>query len=127
MEKHLNPATNDANLVRLCFPEPPTPTSIAFPRGCRKMRAMRVACSAASMKNTRFIAFVESALYSSRYSSISSTIFSTFATSWYTRSSLGSALPPRKSPNRIERSTNRSSNVGASAKFFFTTCATMFL
>ena len=33
MEKHLNPATNDAKRVRLCFPEPPTPTSIAFPRG----------------------------------------------------------------------------------------------
>eukprot|EP00982_Pelagococcus_subviridis_P017580 31550-Pelagococcus_subviridis.AAC.13 len=58
MLKHLNPAMNVANRVRDCFPLPPTPTSIAFPRGWRRMRAILVACSAASAKKTRFIAFV---------------------------------------------------------------------
>ena len=29
----LYPAMKDASLVRLCFPEPPTPTNKAFPRG----------------------------------------------------------------------------------------------
>ena len=31
----LYPAINDANLVSDCFPEPPTPTNRALPRGVR--------------------------------------------------------------------------------------------
>mmetsp|Transcript_7058 Transcript_7058/g.26722 ORF Transcript_7058/g.26722 Transcript_7058/m.26722 type:complete len:293 (-) Transcript_7058:1533-2411(-) len=127
IEKHLNPATNEANLVSDCLPLPPTPTSIAFPLGCRKIRVNRAACSAASRKNTKFIAFVLPALYSSKYSSIIATILSTLVISLYARSSTGSFEPPRKSPNSMLRSTKSDSNVGGSGKCFFTTCATMFL
>ena len=66
MLKHLKPAMKEAKRVRLCFPEPPTPTSIALPRGWRRMRAILVACSAASLKKTRFMVLVEEKLYSSR-------------------------------------------------------------
>lgn len=36
------PAMNDASLVRLCFPEPPTPTSRAFPCGNRRILEIRI-------------------------------------------------------------------------------------
>lgn len=36
------PATKDASLVKLCFPEPPTPTKRAFPRGVRITREICV-------------------------------------------------------------------------------------
>lgn len=36
------PAMNEANLVRLCFPDPPTPTSRAFPCGVRRIREIRI-------------------------------------------------------------------------------------
>ena len=49
-----------------CRPEPPTPTSIALPRSCRRMREMRTRCFIASSKNTRFIGDDESMLLSSR-------------------------------------------------------------
>eukprot|EP00955_Chlamydomonas_euryale_P010483 112403-Chlamydomonas_euryale.AAC.1 len=42
MEKHAASDTNAAKRVRLCLPLPPTPTSIAEPRGWRRMRAMRL-------------------------------------------------------------------------------------
>ena len=41
-------AIEAANRVDDCLPEPPTPTSIAFPLGCRRMRETRVTCSRAS-------------------------------------------------------------------------------
>ena len=41
--------------VRDCLPDPPTPTSMALPRGWRRMRLMRVMCSTASRKKTSFI------------------------------------------------------------------------
>mmetsp|Transcript_8241 Transcript_8241/g.18074 ORF Transcript_8241/g.18074 Transcript_8241/m.18074 type:complete len:316 (+) Transcript_8241:875-1822(+) len=47
--------TKEAIRVRLCLPDPPTPMSIALPRGCRRMREMRAVCVSASSKNTRFI------------------------------------------------------------------------
>ena len=34
----LYPAMKEANRVRDCFPEPPTPTSNAFPRGVLMIR-----------------------------------------------------------------------------------------
>ncbi len=33
---------NDASLVRLCLPDPPTPISRAFPRGVRRIREIRI-------------------------------------------------------------------------------------
>lgn len=36
------PAMKDASLVRLCFPEPPTPTSRALPCGVLRMREIRI-------------------------------------------------------------------------------------
>jgi hypothetical protein len=41
-----------ASRVRLCRPEPPTPTSRAFPLGCRSTRQMREMWCSASLKNT---------------------------------------------------------------------------
>lgn len=39
------PQINAASLDKDCFPEPPTPMSIAFPLGRWMMRQMRVTCS----------------------------------------------------------------------------------
>lgn len=61
------PAVKAASLVRDCLPEPPTPTSSAWPRSMRMMRCTRVRCSRASSKSTRFILDLFS-LYSSRIS-----------------------------------------------------------
>mmetsp|Transcript_60212 Transcript_60212/g.148103 ORF Transcript_60212/g.148103 Transcript_60212/m.148103 type:complete len:202 (-) Transcript_60212:801-1406(-) len=57
--------------VRLCFPEPPSPTSIAFPLGERRIRASLEMCSIASMKKTRCMVLDEERLNSSRYESMS--------------------------------------------------------
>lgn len=54
-------------LVSDCLPVPPTPTSRAFPRSWRIMRAIRETCSMASRKNTSFISLEEFMLKSSRY------------------------------------------------------------
>ena len=51
---------NVASLASDCLPEPPTPTSIAFPRGRSKMRVMRVTCSMAWLKSTRSITGLDS-------------------------------------------------------------------
>lgn len=40
-----NPQMNAASLDKDCFPEPPTPMSIAFPLGRWMMRQIRVTCS----------------------------------------------------------------------------------
>lgn len=61
------PAVKAASLVRDCLPEPPTPTSSAWPRSMRIMRCTRVRCSRASSNSTRFIRDLFS-LYSSRIS-----------------------------------------------------------
>ena len=45
--KHPGHAENTLHLARDCFPEPPTPTSIAFPRGWLRMRVIRHTCSMA--------------------------------------------------------------------------------
>lgn len=60
-----NPLLN--YLVSDCLPVPPTPTSRAFPRSWRIMRAIRETCSMASRKNTSFISLEEFMLKSSRY------------------------------------------------------------
>mmetsp|Transcript_14317 Transcript_14317/g.34861 ORF Transcript_14317/g.34861 Transcript_14317/m.34861 type:complete len:271 (-) Transcript_14317:8417-9229(-) len=44
-----------ASLARDCLPEPPTPTSIAFPRGKSKIRVMRVTWSIAWLNRTKSI------------------------------------------------------------------------
>ena len=77
---HLKPPIDAAKRVTLCLPLPPTPTSMALPLGCRRMREARVMCSTASVKNTRLMVLLELMLYSSRYSSISPVIFSTSVT-----------------------------------------------
>ena len=64
ISKTPHPAVYAASFERLCFPDPPTPTSNALPWSRRMMRCMRVRCSSASSKNTRFIGFCSS-LYSS--------------------------------------------------------------
>ena len=43
------------NFVNDRFPLPPTPTNNALPRGQPMMREMRIKCSNASSKNTKFI------------------------------------------------------------------------
>lgn len=43
----------DANLDKLCFPEPPTPINMALPRGCLKILQILKICSTASSKKTR--------------------------------------------------------------------------
>lgn len=42
----------EASLVKLCFPDPPTPTNSALPLGCFKMRLIRDKWAMASLKNT---------------------------------------------------------------------------
>mmetsp|Transcript_13331 Transcript_13331/g.21687 ORF Transcript_13331/g.21687 Transcript_13331/m.21687 type:complete len:253 (+) Transcript_13331:2108-2866(+) len=42
-----------ARRVRLCLPEPPTPTRRAEPRSMHNRRAMRIMCASASEKSTR--------------------------------------------------------------------------
>lgn len=56
-----------ANLVKDCFPDPPTPTRRAWPRSILMMRWILVRWSSASLKSTRFILVLFS-LYSSRIS-----------------------------------------------------------
>mmetsp|Transcript_48483 Transcript_48483/g.115379 ORF Transcript_48483/g.115379 Transcript_48483/m.115379 type:complete len:217 (+) Transcript_48483:1366-2016(+) len=51
--KHFISAMYAARRVRLCRPDPPTPTRSALPRGWRSRRAMRPMCWIASLKNTR--------------------------------------------------------------------------
>ena len=51
---------NAASFARLCLPLPPTPTSIALPRGRSTMRVMRHTCSIAWLNSTRSITGRES-------------------------------------------------------------------
>eukprot|EP00959_Pyramimonas_sp_CCMP1952_P467517 9491757-Pyramimonas_sp.AAC.2 len=60
-----------ARRQRDCLPEPPTPTSIALPRGRPMMRLMRVTCSIACWKSTSSI----TALVSLCEASCSSSVF----------------------------------------------------
>lgn len=62
------PQMNDARRARDCLPLPPTPTSMALPRGRSMMRAIRVMCSMACWKRTRSITALAS-LYSRSLSS----------------------------------------------------------
>ena len=55
--KKVQPATYAPRRVRVCLPEPPTPTSSAEPRGVRMMRQMRMKCIRASSKSTMSTAF----------------------------------------------------------------------
>lgn len=48
------PAMNDANLVRLCFPDPPTPTSRPFPCGVRRIREIRIRWVIASCRRAKW-------------------------------------------------------------------------
>ena len=52
IEKILNPPMKVAKRVSDDLPLPPTPTSMALPRGWRSTREMRAMCSTASVKNT---------------------------------------------------------------------------
>lgn len=47
--------TKVASFVRDCFPEPLTPISIAEPRGCASIHDIRVICTIAISKKTKFI------------------------------------------------------------------------
>jgi len=104
------PAMEAAKRQEDCFPLPPTPTSMALPRGWDRMRARRAACLAASSKKTSVMGLVLERLYSSRYSFMMVFILSIVAISSYRRSSR--STPKRmKSPKRISRSSNTSSRV----------------
>ena len=59
----LMPLMCAASLLSDCLPEPPTPTSSAWPPGLAMMREMRQMCFMASSKSTRFIT-AEVSLYS---------------------------------------------------------------
>ena len=63
--KHFISLMYAAKRVSDCLPEPPTPTSIALPRGWRSTRARRETWSIASQKKTSFISLF-SELYWSR-------------------------------------------------------------
>ena len=52
IEKILNPPMKVAKRVSDDLPLPPTPTSMALPRGWRSTREMRAMCSTASVKKT---------------------------------------------------------------------------
>ena len=60
---------NAAMRVRLWRPEPPTPTSSAFPSSCRMTREMRQMCSAAYRNSTRSMRVLLCWLYSTSCSS----------------------------------------------------------
>ena len=45
----------DASRVRLCLPDPPTPTNKALPRSVRMRRDIFIKWTIASLKNTRSI------------------------------------------------------------------------
>jgi len=49
------PAMKEARRVNDCFPEPPTPTSSAWPRGVRMIREILIRWRIASSKNIRSI------------------------------------------------------------------------
>ena len=53
---------NPASRVSDCRPEPPTPSSSAFPWGWRSTRDTRDTCSMASRNMTSFIGVLDSAL-----------------------------------------------------------------
>lgn len=50
--KFLYPGMKEASLVSDCLPLPPTPTSMALPRGVRIIRDIRIRWIIASLKNT---------------------------------------------------------------------------
>ena len=45
----------EANLVKLCLPDPPTPTSSAFPPGLFNILAITSRCSMAKLNSTKSI------------------------------------------------------------------------
>ena len=45
----------EARRVKLCFPEPPTPISIAEPLSERRILDILARCATASLKNTSYI------------------------------------------------------------------------
>lgn len=50
--KQRTPAMKAAKRARVCLPQPPTPTSMALPRGCDKILAMLQMCCMASGNST---------------------------------------------------------------------------
>mmetsp|Transcript_11646 Transcript_11646/g.49782 ORF Transcript_11646/g.49782 Transcript_11646/m.49782 type:complete len:362 (-) Transcript_11646:1426-2511(-) len=90
-----------ASFVSDCRPEPPTPTSSAWPPGWLTMRQMRQTCSSANRNSTKRMGFLEVALKSPRYSDTTPCRTEYSVTSSYT---LGSAPGTRKSPNMSLRS-----------------------
>lgn len=45
----------DANLVKLCLPDPPTPINKALPLFCLKILHILLKCKIASLKKTKFM------------------------------------------------------------------------
>mmetsp|Transcript_16560 Transcript_16560/g.47165 ORF Transcript_16560/g.47165 Transcript_16560/m.47165 type:complete len:345 (-) Transcript_16560:7524-8558(-) len=76
MDRHGIWAINEAIRVVLCLPLPPTPTSMALPLGCLKIRLILAMCLTASEKNTRFIRVGNDTLYSSSASPSNAVILS---------------------------------------------------
>mmetsp|Transcript_18212 Transcript_18212/g.47554 ORF Transcript_18212/g.47554 Transcript_18212/m.47554 type:complete len:235 (-) Transcript_18212:996-1700(-) len=95
---------NAAIRVVDCLPLPPTPTSMALPRGCLKIRLIRAICRTASEKNTRFMRVGKETLYSSNASPNSEVILSMPPNSYRRFSTSTPAF--MKSQNKTEFSPN---------------------
>mmetsp|Transcript_5846 Transcript_5846/g.17897 ORF Transcript_5846/g.17897 Transcript_5846/m.17897 type:complete len:315 (+) Transcript_5846:1681-2625(+) len=94
---------NAASRVRLCRPEPPSPTSSALPPGDVITLQMRHTCSSANWKMTRFIGFFDVALKSDRYSATTAYSRAGSLMSTYARDA-ASVPGTMKSPNMRSRS-----------------------
>ena len=101
ISKTPHPEVNAASLESDCFPEPPTPTRSALPWSRRTILCMRVRCSSASSKNTRFIGLF-SALYKPRSSSNTGLTSAYDARSSYGRSAGGFSVPSSVRPTSFE-------------------------
>mmetsp|Transcript_6046 Transcript_6046/g.5650 ORF Transcript_6046/g.5650 Transcript_6046/m.5650 type:complete len:225 (-) Transcript_6046:2226-2900(-) len=95
----------EASLVADCFPEPPTPTIIAFPLGCLRTLATLRIWSMQSSKNTRFIFPVLLILKSSK---LCSNCLNSLLLSLISSYSLTGASSFSKSPHIIGVSENNS-------------------
>ena len=91
------PHMDAASRARLCLPEPPTPTSSAWPCGDMSTRAMRATCASASSNSTSPMAALLS-LYSRSASSTTPRSLSSVGSRSYTRA------PPAASGEKCEKS-----------------------
>mmetsp|Transcript_4850 Transcript_4850/g.20790 ORF Transcript_4850/g.20790 Transcript_4850/m.20790 type:complete len:261 (-) Transcript_4850:416-1198(-) len=94
----------DASLATLCRPEPPTPTRMAWPRGCARIRQSRSTCSMTPAKSTRRRGrFASTSCSSCMAASIARSLLGAGHSS-YTRCTLSPAAPSssggeKKSPH----------------------------